>query len=233
MQGIGAGAQFDLAGFGADGTQITLIGGGVPVAYFLANEASLDTLADGFGISDTAQNVASALDALDADSHLTSIDLTDGGTPTIAVSIEQALNDVSALGKIDRAHTIAISDSSADIAALTSAQAAQLGTAGYQQISATAPATLSLDEALTLSGDGDRLSPLAARQGRLRGDEGAMTPPAAGLAYLKSLSGRNLQRTCAQWGERIFVPFCAQFVPRNFYQQLAFSGGIWIYCNPL
>ena len=70
--------------------------------------------------------MASNLDGLNTDLHINSIALTDGGTPTLNLTIEEALNDGTALGKITSPHTLAISDSATNIAAVTAAQAAAL-----------------------------------------------------------------------------------------------------------
>lgn len=51
-------------------------------------------------ISDTAANVAANLAALNADAHVTSIALTDAGTPALTLTVAQALTDTTALGKI-------------------------------------------------------------------------------------------------------------------------------------
>ena len=67
------------------------------VAQFLTNQSSLDAL-PGFAISDTAANVAANFDALNADTRIASITLTDDGTLTLTVA--QALNVTGALSKI-------------------------------------------------------------------------------------------------------------------------------------
>ncbi len=88
----------------------------VPVSSFLANQTSLDALAGGFSISDTAANVASAFDALNADTHIVSIALSDPGTPALTLTVAQ-LSDATALGEITTPYTIAISDTAAHVAA--------------------------------------------------------------------------------------------------------------------
>jgi hypothetical protein len=68
-------------------------------------------------VTDTAANVAGDVDTLNADANVTSITLTDGGTPTLTLSVARALNDTAALGKIVGPYLIAISDTAADVAA--------------------------------------------------------------------------------------------------------------------
>ena len=127
----------------------------VSAATFLADQPTLDKIVGGFAISDTAADVAANLNALNGDSHVTSIALTDGGTPVLTISIAEALNDTRALGEITSLHTIALADTAADIELITSTQAAALKTDGYASIaSTTGPVAMTLAEAETLSGDG-------------------------------------------------------------------------------
>ncbi len=135
---------------------ITATGGTVTVsvATVLADQPTLDKIVGGFAIADLAATVAANLDALNADAQLKSITLTDGGTPTLTLSIAEALNDTAALSKIVSPHNVAIADTAANIAAITSAQASALEAAGYTRISATGPVTLTVAQAWILSGDG-------------------------------------------------------------------------------
>ena len=127
----------------------------VSVATFLADKSMLDKIVGGFAISDTAADVASNLNPLNGDSHVTSIALTDGGTPTLAISIQEALNDTRALSEITSQHTTALADTAADIELITSTQAGVLKTDGYTSIaSTTGPVAMTIAEAETLSGDG-------------------------------------------------------------------------------
>ena len=100
----------------------------VSVATFLADQSALDKIVGGFAISDTAADVAQNLDALtaalSAGTNITSIALTDGGVPTLTISLEQALNDTLALNKITSPHSIVISDSAP--ASITNIQAIYL-----------------------------------------------------------------------------------------------------------
>jgi uncharacterized repeat protein (TIGR03803 family) len=74
--------------------------GAVTVSAFLAQQAALDATAGGFAIADTAAQVASAIDALNADSHVTSITLTDSGAPTLFLTPTQAAWDAALLARI-------------------------------------------------------------------------------------------------------------------------------------
>ena len=61
-------------------------------------------------IVDTAADVSAEIDALNADPNLTSITLTDPGTPVLSLSFAQAADDTTALAAIAGPYTIAISD---------------------------------------------------------------------------------------------------------------------------
>ncbi|HMK90397.1 MAG TPA: Ig-like domain-containing protein [Methylocystis sp.] len=68
-------------------------------------------------ITDSAANVIANLDALNADSHIVSITLTDAPLAPLMLTVAQALSDARALGEITNAgYTIAIEDSAANIA---------------------------------------------------------------------------------------------------------------------
>ena len=76
---------------------------------------TVDPFVSAVDIVDTAADVAASLDALDS-GLVTSISLTDSGTPTLSLSAAQVIGDTSALGKItNAAYTIAVSDSAANI----------------------------------------------------------------------------------------------------------------------
>ena len=94
----------------------------VSAATFLADQSALDKIVGGFAISDTAFDVAQDLNALNADTNITSIALTDGGTPTLSLSIGEALNDTLALGEITSPHTTVIADSAPASITITQAQ---------------------------------------------------------------------------------------------------------------
>ena len=93
----------------------------VSVATFLADQPTLDKIAGGFDISDTAANVANSLNALDADLNVSSIALTDAGVPTLTISLAEAENDTVALDDIATPHMIDIADSAAETITSTEA----------------------------------------------------------------------------------------------------------------
>jgi hypothetical protein len=127
----------------------------VSTATFLADQSTLDKIVGGFAISDTASDVVQNLDALSADPNAASIGLTDGGTPELTVSIEEALNDSRALGEIASPHTVDLADSAANIELISPAQACTLEAEGYTSIaSTTGPVTMTVAEADDLTEDG-------------------------------------------------------------------------------
>ncbi len=106
-------------------------------------------------VSDTAAHVAAAIDALNANAHITTIALTDPGTVTLTLTIATALNDARVLGEITTPHTVALADTAANIASLTPTQIAALKTAGYVSIASTTGAvSMPLTEAQLLVSDG-------------------------------------------------------------------------------
>jgi hypothetical protein len=91
------------------------LSGSVTVADFLSGKAALDA-AGSFTISDTATAVASAIDAINADSHVSAVTLL--GTPTLDLDVAQALGDTRALGVITNSnYGVAITDTGANVAA--------------------------------------------------------------------------------------------------------------------
>jgi len=61
-------------------------------------------------VSDTASNVAAALDTLQADAaKITAITLTDGGTPTLAITATQLASDAGVLGLIGSTYNLTVS----------------------------------------------------------------------------------------------------------------------------
>ena len=127
----------------------------VSTATFLADQPTLDKIVGGFVISDTAADVGANLNALNGDNHVTSIALTNGGTPTLTVSIQEALDDTRALSEITSPHTTALADTAADIELITSTEGSALRADGYTSIaSTTGPVAMTITEAETLSGDG-------------------------------------------------------------------------------
>ena len=112
----------------------------VSVAYFLANKSALDVAA-AIGILDSSANVLASLTGVSTDglndTHIASITLTDTTPPALKVTVAEALNDATALSKIVSPHTVAVADTAANIAAITSAQATALKAAGYTSIAST------------------------------------------------------------------------------------------------
>ena len=87
----------------------------VSIAIFDAEESLLDKIVGGFAISDTAANVAANLGALNADANVTSISLTDAGTPTLQITAAQALEDGRVLGEIVTPYTITLTGETSPI----------------------------------------------------------------------------------------------------------------------
>ena len=128
----------------ADGhvTAITLTDTGTPTLSLTATQALDDTHALGaitnasyaIAITDTAADVAANLNALNADSSVTSIALSDMGTPALTLTAAEALSDGTALAKITTPYTITISDTAANIENLTPTQIASFGSLRVSQI---------------------------------------------------------------------------------------------------
>ena len=69
-------------------------------------------------VSDTAADVSAFFDAIDADSAVTSITLKDSGTPSLSLTVAQALGDTRALAMITNAnYTIGVLDTAVPISA--------------------------------------------------------------------------------------------------------------------
>ncbi|TWC00217.1 hemolysin type calcium binding protein [Bradyrhizobium macuxiense] len=80
--------------------------------------ASQTTGSYGVAVTDSAASVGANLDALNSNPHLTSITLTDAGTPVLPLAATQALDDANALGKISNtAYAIDVLDTAANVAA--------------------------------------------------------------------------------------------------------------------
>ncbi len=134
-----------ISGDGVGGSEITLVNKTPPVvsiAQFVANQATLDQSPLGFIIADSAANIANNLDALSADPHLVSIQLTDPGAPTLTVSLAQAQKDTSAIGKISSAYKLVVADVSTTLTKLTAPQIASLGAEGVSEIIVSNTASL-------------------------------------------------------------------------------------------
>ena len=137
--------NIDALNADADVTSITLTDAGTPTLTLTVAQALDDTQALGaitnasyaISIADTAANVSANIDALNADADVTSIALTDAGTPTLTLTAAQASSDGKALGEITSPYTITISDTAANIEELTATQIAGLGNLHVTQIAAS------------------------------------------------------------------------------------------------
>ena len=105
---------------------IALTDTGVPALTLSVARALGDTTALGdittrytVTISDTAADVVASLDALNGDSQVTSIELTDAGIPTLTLTSAQYANDTKALGEITTPYAIAISGIAATAAVIS------------------------------------------------------------------------------------------------------------------
>ena len=112
----GAGNVANMAGALAAFTGLS-VEAPVTVASYLANQAKLDASGN-IAIADTAANVSVSFDALNSDAHVASITLTDTGTPTLALTVAQALGDTHGLAAItNSSYAIAVTDTAANVAA--------------------------------------------------------------------------------------------------------------------
>ncbi len=125
--------NFDALNADTRVSSITLTNSGTPILTLSAAQAVGDATAFAkitnasyaIGIADTAADVSAALDALNADPKVSSITLTDNGTPTLSLTVAQALDDTTALGEITNTdYAISISDTAANILANASALSA-------------------------------------------------------------------------------------------------------------
>jgi len=88
------------------------IAGSVVVANLTALSANSHVLP--YAVVDTATNVVAALNTLQTDAaKITSITLTDIGTPTLSISAKQFANDTAALGKIGTPYSVVINGETA------------------------------------------------------------------------------------------------------------------------
>ena len=156
--------EVPLATLLADGDEIDIdnVGGTsalpnpAPMANYLNNISAYDAFVSGIQISDAASAVAASFDALNADSDIASITLTDSGVPALSLTTTQAANDTTALGEISNqafeviaggAHTYY--DHSTALVTVTDSNATFLLSGGAQ-----AKVTGGRD-AIDLSGSGD------------------------------------------------------------------------------
>ena len=96
-----------------------------------------------FEVADTAAEVSDHFDALNSDTKVSSITLTDHDTPTLYLTVAQALNDTTALGEITNTnYQIFIVDTAADVAGAIDALN---GDAKIASIALTDPGTPALN----------------------------------------------------------------------------------------
>jgi hypothetical protein len=125
-------------------TSFAVTGASVAQASTMQGYAKLS----GFSISDAAAAVVGGLDGLASASKLSSIGLTDGGTPSLSISYGQYTSDASVLAKISGSYGLVVSgapasagatlqaDSHVTSFAVTGASVAQASTLqGYAKLS--------------------------------------------------------------------------------------------------
>ncbi len=123
-----AAAAVQLANLKTDDRISSITAPNETVADVQTYGAALSTLGATTTISDSAANVSAHLDALEplANSVMTAITLTDGGTPDIALALQQLTTDAGVLNLISGSFRYAIVDSSAHIAADLGGGASQI-----------------------------------------------------------------------------------------------------------
>ena len=125
-------------------TAITLTGTGKPTLALTVAQALNDTNALGaitngsyaIAVTDTPANVAANFDALNADTHVTSIAPRGGETQMLMLTLAQALNDTRALSILDP-FTVTVFDTAAGLQALTATQIADLSSSGVTMLEAS------------------------------------------------------------------------------------------------
>lgn len=162
-------ANLETVALGGGILSTTFTDSGTPALSFSATDAAADidiistfTGAFTLTVSDTAANVATNIDALGelaAIGNLTSITLTDGGTPTLDLTATQVGADAAALALITSAYTVAVSDTGADVAANLDALQALATASQLSSITLTDSTTPTLSITETqLSGDSGALA---------------------------------------------------------------------------
>ena len=118
-------------------TAITLTGTGRPTLALTVAQALNDTNALGaitnasyaIDVTDTPANISANFDALNSDTHVTSIAPRGGGTQTLTLTLAQALNDTRALSILDP-FTVTVLGTAVRLRALTAKQIADLSSSG-------------------------------------------------------------------------------------------------------
>ncbi len=141
LTAIGNGAaitanEAGLLQLASDGHLAGVIVANTSVADATTNEAALNALPATVTIVDSAADVDAGLNALANLAGLSTIALTDGGTPALAMSIASFAADTPVLAKIITPYSITISDTAADIEADLAAGPASILTTHAGQIGA-------------------------------------------------------------------------------------------------
>jgi hypothetical protein len=149
-----AAAASGLATLAGDGRIASITAPHETVAHVIAHGATLASLGATAGITDTAANVNTALDGLEAiHAVVGTISLSDAGTPTLHVSITQLAADGNVLAAIVTPHDLSASDTAAhiqaDLAGGTSRLLTDLG--GLTSIVANDAGTVTLTAAQVLA----------------------------------------------------------------------------------
>jgi hypothetical protein len=175
----------------------------VTVAYYLANHTALDA-AGNVKISDTAANVSSAIDTLNADTHVSAITLL--GSTNLNLDVAQALGDTHALNAItNSSYGITVTDTGANVAANIAALNADTHITSILPTGGAQPLTLNLTEmtsdtraislldpfTITVTGVASGFNALTAAQIAAFASDGVMTLDATDA----DLSLKGAQRT--------------------------------------
>ena len=191
VEDAAANIEAGLSNLAADSNLASITSSDVPVAVsttaFAADQTTLDKILGGFVISDLVTNVAADFDALNGDANITSITLTDGGSTTLALTVEQALNDTKGLGKLVEPYLLAVTDIAAQIETLTAAEIAKLGASHFGSVSAS-DASISLTAAQAIAFESAHIA-LAAPSG----DSVSVSDTAAHIALLTLAQVRGLK----------------------------------------
>ena len=116
-------ANFSALNQNGQFASIVLTDSGTPILALDAADAAsgsnvLDAISNAnfsIAITDSAANVAAVIDELNLLPNLSSISLTDSGTPTLTLTVAQALDDSTALNSIVGNYQVVVSDTAANI----------------------------------------------------------------------------------------------------------------------
>ena len=142
----------DIAALTALSGSYSLTISGAPASAATALQAN--SLVGSFTLADTAANVAAALDALNSDTKLGPITLTDSSTPTLAISYSQLTSDTAAIALLATAYNLAVSGvPAADISAVeANSHVASLSVVGVAAANAAAAQNDSKITGFTVAG---------------------------------------------------------------------------------